>query len=152
MLRRSILLASLAVLACAPATEARYNAPTDAGADSTATAALPRARIVAMGMREYGRGSYGSSYYVEVAVRVRLCGKFGSAYFHITETKSSPNQNSPVWARTRRTRSRLQDYPCQTGRFTWILADKFFGNRALSSRGESTHNGPRLECPPRSPR
>jgi hypothetical protein len=60
-------------------------------------------------------------------VRVRVCGKAGRAYFHITETSSPPGQNSPVWERTRRRRDRPQDFRCQTHRFTWVMADKFFG-------------------------
>jgi hypothetical protein len=93
----------------------------------SAAAARQRARITAIRMRPYGRGEPGVDYYVEVAVRVRLCGRPGRAAFHISETSSPPGRNGPVFARIRRKRERAQDRRCQTRRFTWVLADRFFG-------------------------
>jgi endonuclease YncB( thermonuclease family) len=92
-----------------------------------ATAAQRRARIASMGMRLYGRGRPGPAYRVEVAVRVRLCGRRGRAVFRITETSSPPGRNRPVFARSRRERRRAQGRRCQTSRFSWVLADRFFG-------------------------
>jgi hypothetical protein len=92
-----------------------------------ATAAQRRARIASMGMRLYGRGQPGPAYRVEVAVRVRLCGRRGRAVFRITETSSPPGRNRPVFARSRRERRRAQRRRCQTSRFSWVLADRFFG-------------------------
>jgi hypothetical protein len=102
-----------------------------AAEDSTAPR-LPRRRSDAResprwGMRLYGRGEPGPNFYVDVAVRVRLCGRRGRAVFRITETSSPPGRNSPVFARGRRERRRAQERRCQTHRFSWNLAERFFG-------------------------
>jgi endonuclease YncB( thermonuclease family) len=94
---------------------------------AAARAAQRRARIASMGMRLYGRGEPGPDDYVDVAVRVRLCGRRGRAVFRITETSSPPGRNRPVFARSRRERRRARGRRCQTHRFSWILADRFFG-------------------------
>jgi hypothetical protein len=83
--------------------------------------------MASMGMRLCGRGEAGPDYYVEVAVRVRLCGRRGRAVIRITETSSPPGRSDPVFARSRRERKRAQERRCQKRSFSWILADKFFG-------------------------
>jgi endonuclease YncB( thermonuclease family) len=110
---------------------------------AAATAAQRRARIASMGMRLYGRGEPGPEYHVEVAVRVRLCGRRGRAVFRITETSTPPGRNAPVFARGQRERRRAQARRCQTRRFSWVLADRFFGvsRYRVAARARTTRTG-----------
>ncbi len=93
-----------------------------------ASAARPRTRITATRMKLRGfMDSDTGAYEVEVAVRLRVCGRAGLVAYHITETSSPPGRNDPVFARSRNTVEQDQLYRCDTHRITWILQDKFFG-------------------------
>jgi len=90
--------------------------------------ALAKPRTAITGMKAKLRGyNPGEDYYLEAAVRVRVCGARGRVLFHVNETLSPYGRDTPVGARTRRSVVRDQDSRCQTHRFTFEVADKFFG-------------------------
>ena len=93
-----------------------------------ARASAPRrTRITAMRMKLRGVGTPGAGYDVEVAIRVRVCGRVGAVAFHITEAASPPDRNGPILARRRHAVTQDQIARCDTHRITWILQNKFFG-------------------------
>ena len=93
---------------------------------AAAEAKPARTRITSMKMKLRGSKSH-VHYTVTVAVRLRVCGAPGSVAFRVTETLSPPRHNHPVWAEAHRTLSRGQSAGCDSHRFTFKLADKFFG-------------------------
>ena len=87
----------------------------------------PRTRITAMRLRFRTSAESGPENAVAVAIRVRVCGRSGNLAVRVTETLSPPGRNRPVLARGRRSARRAQDGRCQTHRFRWSLAGRFFG-------------------------
>lgn len=98
----------------------------DFHSEATSTAARARTQITAMRMKLRGHNP-GADYYVEVALRLRVCGRRGRVAFHITETGSPPGRDAPVFRRSRSTVHQDQHGRCDTHRITYTLADKFFG-------------------------
>lgn len=96
-------------------------------ASEPARTAARRTRIVRMGLDLQGRGRPGPSYFVQVAVRVRVCGGRGRTVLRLTETSSPAGRSRPVLARNRRRFARVQRRGCQTFRLSYRLGKRFFG-------------------------
>jgi hypothetical protein len=114
-----------------------------AGMPAVADAKTPRTRIASMKMKLRGSTPPGSDYIVTVAVRLRVCGQAGNVVLRVTETLSPPRHNHPVWARAHRDVHRSQGSRCDSHRFTFQLADKFFGygRYRVAVRAKTTGRG-----------
>jgi hypothetical protein len=80
--------------------------------------ARPRTRITRL--RVTVDGTY-------TRVRIRICGRRGSARFRFRETASPPGRNRPLFARSLRRRTRPQSSRCRTHRFRWRFDNRFAG-------------------------
>lgn len=81
------------------------------------------------------------AYNLRTALRVRVCGNLGRTAFHISETESAPDSDTPVIARTRRSTVRSQASACQTHRIAWTMQDKFrgVGRYRVGVRAKTSH-------------
>ena len=81
-------------------------------------------RIRSMRMRLTGHGKPGASYYVRVAIRLRVCGVRGRSRVTFNETLGS---GGTTFSEDTHTTSFRQVARCQTRTFKWKLRDEFFG-------------------------
>jgi hypothetical protein len=96
-------------------------------APAASSAAPKRTTITAMRLAQKSFTDSHGAYKLRTTVRVRVCGKAGRAAFHISETESAPDSNTPVIARNKRRTVRTQASACQTHRIAWTMQDKFLG-------------------------